>query len=214
MAPGQKLPSEAQLIDLFQVSRTVVREALSTLREEGLVAPRQGAGVFVRDGQSSPNSPILAIDPSRISSVVEGLELRTAIEVEAAYLAAARCSPLQEELIIKCHTDVGVCIRNGSSTVDADFAFHIAIAEASNNRRFVDLLRLLGGEMIPRAALDADGTGTPRAYLEGVYADHERIVEAISGRDQAAAREAMRDHLMRSQKTYKAYLNPSSDLSL
>ncbi|GAB1583961.1 FadR/GntR family transcriptional regulator [Phyllobacterium phragmitis] len=205
-APGQKLPSEAQLIDKFHVSRTVIREALSALREEGLVEPRRGAGVFVLDPAAADGPALRGIDPKRISSVVEGLELRTAIEVEAAYLAAARCSPLQEEAIIRSHHEVGACIRDGRSTVEADLAFHLAIAEASNNRRFVEILSLLGHEMIPRAALEGKEAATPTAYLERLYEEHRLIVNAISSRDQIAAREAMRAHLAGSQQRYRAYL--------
>jgi DNA-binding FadR family transcriptional regulator len=200
---GEKLPSEAQLIDLFKVSRTVVREALSTLRAEGLVEPRQGAGVFVVDNAA----PVLrGIDPNRVSSVVEGLELRTAIEVEAAYLAAARCSPVQEETIIRMHREVGACIAAGRATVEADLALHLAIAEASNNRRFVEILKMLGREMIPRAALDEREDAGMMQYMERLHEEHRLIVDGISNRDQNAAREAMRSHLVNSQKRYRAYL--------
>src|SRR5690606_18556004 len=78
-APGEKLPSEAKLIKQHNVSRTVIREAISVLREEGLVEPRQGAGVFVLEPSSIAGPILEGIDPKRISSVVEALELRTAI---------------------------------------------------------------------------------------------------------------------------------------
>lgn len=211
--PGQKLPSEAQLISTFNVSRTVIREALSKLREEGLVEPRQGAGVFVLDPSGATGHALRGIDPKRISSVVEGLELRTAIEVEAAYLAAARCSPLQEEEIIRRYHEVAACMRAGRSTVEADLALHLAIAEASNNRQFVDILKLLGGQMIPRAALDSE-QATPPATFERLQEEHGLIVNAISNRDQIAAREAMRAHLAGSQKRYRAYLSNDSGFLL
>ncbi|EIM31065.1 FadR/GntR family transcriptional regulator [Microvirga lotononidis] len=205
--PGDKLPSEARLIETFNVSRTVIREALSTLREEGLVEPRQGAGVFVLGPEEAAGPALQGIDPERISSVVEGLELRTAIEVEAAYLAATRCSPLQEETIIQRHYEVGECIKAGRSTIEADFALHLAIVEASNNRRFVDLLKMLGHEMIPRSVFDKGEDTTPVPYLERLHEEHRRIVSAISNRDNIGAREAMRDHLAGSQKRYRALLN-------
>jgi GntR family transcriptional repressor for pyruvate dehydrogenase complex len=205
-SPGEKLPSEARLIETFKVSRTVIREALSTLREEGLVEPRQGAGVFVLTPEPATGPALQGIDPERISSVVEGLELRTAIEVEAAYLAAARCSPRQEEAIIRCHYKVDECIKARRSTVEADFALHLAIAEGSNNQRFVDLLKMLGREMIPRSVFDGENT-TPAPYLERLHEEHLRIVSAISNRDQIGAREAMRDHLAGSQKRYRGFLS-------
>lgn len=211
-APGEKLPSEAQLIERFKVSRTVVREAIAHLREEGLVDPRRGAGVFVVEPASEIGPALAGIDPNRISSVVEGLEVRTAIEVEAAYLAAARCSPLQEEAIIRCHHEIGRCIRERTPTIDADLAFHLAIGEASNNRRFVDILKSLGAEMIPRAALEGPDSVTPNAYLERLHEEHRVIVKAITDRDQIAAREAMRAHLAGSQQRYRSYLNEGANL--
>lgn len=212
-APGEKLPSEAQLIERFKVSRTVVREAIAHLREEGLVDPRRGAGVFVVEPPSEVGPALAGIDPNRISSVVEGLEVRTAIEVEAAYLAAARCSPLQEEAIVRCHHEIGKCIRERKPTIDADLAFHLAIAEASNNRRLVDILKSLGAEMIPRAALEGPDSVTPNAYLERLHEEHRLIVKAITDRDQIAAREAMRAHLAGSQQRYRSYLNEGANLS-
>lgn len=210
-APGEKLPSEAQLIEAYKVSRTVVRDALSALRADGLVEPRQGAGVFVL----AMASPALdSVDPRQISSVVEALELRTALEVEAAYLAATRCSPLQEEAIITRHLDVGQRIKAGLATAEADFQFHIAIAEASNNRRFVDLLTTLGGKMIPRAALPDDKVSAPTPYLDRIYEEHRVIVEAIANRDPIGAREAMRAHLQGSQQRYRAHIRDNfSNLS-
>lgn len=210
-APGEKLPSEAALIERFKVSRTVVRDAIAALRQEGLVEPRRGAGVFVLPASDADRAN--RIDPQRVSSVVEGLELRTAIEVESAYLAAARASPLQEEQMIQCFQDVARCIAEGRPTVDADFSFHLAIAQASNNRRFVDILTTLGNEMIPRGALDV-AEASPLAYLQGLQDEHRAILTAITQRDQVGAREAMRVHLSGSQDRYRAWLTKvDQDLS-
>ena len=84
--PGSKLPSEAQLSEAHGVSRTVVREAIASLRADRLVEARQGAGVFVLTPQDPPPAPLLIgnIDLARVSSMIELLELRTAVEVEAA----------------------------------------------------------------------------------------------------------------------------------
>ena len=75
------------------MSRTVVREAIASLRADRLVEAKQGAGVFVLEPQAVVQSPLLSlqnIDPERVSSMIEVLELRTAVEVEAAGLAALR----------------------------------------------------------------------------------------------------------------------------
>jgi DNA-binding FadR family transcriptional regulator len=104
------------------------------------------------------------------------------------------------------HREVGACIAAGRATVEADLALHLAIAEASNNRRFVEILKMLGREMIPRAALDEREDAGMMQYMERLHEEHRLIVDGISNRDQNAAREAMRSHLVNSQRRYRAYL--------
>ena len=91
--PGEQLPTERELIADFGVSRTVVRDAVSRLRAQGLVESRQGAGVFVRD----PAEPLVRARTvfATLSSIIETLEVRTALEIEASRLAAVRGSPAQ-----------------------------------------------------------------------------------------------------------------------
>lgn len=148
-SPGGRLPSEAQMTKGFGVSRTVIREAVASLRADGLVAPRQGAGVFVLAPRAPVELPFQNIDFVRISSMIELLELRTAVEAEAAALAAQRRSPAQEEKLIGCLRDVDRAAA-GEPTMEADFALHLAIAEATNNPRFGDFLSMIGSNLIPR----------------------------------------------------------------
>jgi DNA-binding FadR family transcriptional regulator len=206
--PGSKLPSEAQLSEAHGVSRTVVREAIASLRADRLVEARQGAGVFVLAPQEPTPAPLLigSVDPARVSSMIELLELRTAVEVEAAGLAALRRSPAQEE-VLERHYAVRACLDAGQSTTDADFALHLAIAEATNNPRFREFLAMIGKNVIPRAALrDEDSEEDQSAYLRLIDAEHADIVEAISAGDEEAARDAMRRHLRGSQGRYRALL--------
>lgn len=205
--PGDKLPSEAKLTEKHGVSRTVVREAIAALRADGLVEPRRGAGVFVLEPAAPPALPFQDIDHARISSLIEMLELRGAVEMEAAGLAAMRRSPAQEEAIIDCHTAVKACIDAGNPTSAADFALHTAIAEATNNPRFTEFMKLMGENAIPRAALKASTADRPSpTYLSQIHEEHSRIVAAISNGDADAARDAMREHLQGSQRRYRALL--------
>ena len=204
--PGSKLPSEAQLTLTHGVSRTVVREAIAALRADRLVETRQGAGVFVLAVPPRPPVSLQGIDPERVSSTIELLELRTGVEVEAAGLAALRRSPAQEEAILDRHVAVHKAQEAGRPTSEADFALHLAIAEATNNPQFHKFLTLLGENAIPRAALSGDGLEKDSAYLKLLYEEHSRIVVAISNGDETAAREAMRAHLRGSQARYRALL--------
>lgn len=202
--PGQKLPSEANLTAEHNVSRTVVREAIAALRADGLVATRQGAGAFVIEPSAAIPLPFQGVDHAKISSVIELLELRAPVEIEAAGLAAMRRSPAQEENIIERHRAIMATIQAGGETIEADFNLHQAIAEATNNPRFVEFLRLIGQGMIPRAALhSAESQRENSDYLQRLNAEHERIVTAISNGEVDAAREAMRVHLSGSQQRYR-----------
>lgn len=209
-APGTKLPSEAQLGEAHGVSRTVVREAIAALRADRLVEARQGAGVFVLEPPMQPASTSMSlenIDHARVSSVIEFLELRTAVEVEAAGLAALRRSPAQEEVIFEKHYAVQGCFEAGKPTSEADFALHLAIAEATNNTRFRDFLALIGKNIIPRAALrDEDRDADQAGYIKLLNDEHNAIISAISAGDEDGAREAMRRHLRGSQSRYRALL--------
>lgn len=208
--PGSKLPSEAQLSGAHGVSRTVVREAIAALRADGLVEARQGAGVFVLDTGAVPPAGLLSvrnIDPDRVSSMIEVLELRTAVEVEAAGLAALRRSPAQEEAILVRHFALRACLDAGIASSEADFALHLAIAEATNNPRFREFLAMIGRNVIPRAALRGDESDADQAsYIKLLDMEHDAIVTAISNGDEEGARAAMRRHLRGSQARYRALL--------
>ncbi|MEZ5535686.1 MAG: FadR/GntR family transcriptional regulator [Thiolinea sp.] len=204
---GEKLPSEARLTEQYAVSRTVVREAIAALRSDGLVQPRQGSGIYVISNQPLNQQPFITVDNSRISSVIELLELRTAIEVEAAGLAAQRRSPAQEEAILEALQAMEEQIGRQQPAADADRNFHYAIADATNNARFREFLELMGRNIIPRRILqERTADALPEGYLQQIQREHHLIAETISAQDTAAAREAMRQHLQGSQQRYRQVL--------
>lgn len=204
LKPGDKLPSEAGLTERFGVSRTVIREAIASLRADGLVEPRHGVGIFVLERRNADALPFKTFETARISSIIEILELRAAVEIEAAGLAAVRRSPAQEEVIWERYDDLSALIAEGKPTTAADFAFHLAIADATNNPRFREFLEVMGRTVIPRASLqDGQAERTAAGYLEQIQAEHKRIADAISARDENDAREAVRLHLKGSLERYR-----------
>ncbi|MFW2545125.1 FadR/GntR family transcriptional regulator [Primorskyibacter sp. 2E107] len=207
-ALGSRLPSEARLCEEYGVSRTVVREAVASLRADGLVEPRRGAGVFVVRDSIDNGLAFTDVDFDRVSSVIEVLELRTAIEVESARIAAVRRSAVQIESIFEAASEVSRRVQAHETTSEADFAFHIAIAEATNNPRFAEVLRMLGAAAIPRKALQkGSGVRAPDSYLAFIDEEHRRIVDAILEQDAEAAASAMRLHLEGAQKRYRKLLH-------
>jgi DNA-binding FadR family transcriptional regulator len=205
LAPGARLPTEQELMTAMGVSRTVVREAVAALRAEGLVTTRQGSGAFVAaDASRVP----FRIDPDGLSSigdVLEVMELRLAVEIEAAALAAERITPQRLAPIEQALRAIEAAIERGDAAITEDFAFHRAIAAASGNPRFAELLEYLGRHVIPRQSIRVS-VGTPeeqRRYLVSIQEEHGRICAAIRDRHSGEARKAMRRHLTRSLQRYR-----------
>lgn len=200
--PGSRLPTEQELIAATGVSRTVVREAVAALRADGLVITRQGVGAFVPENARRP----LRIDFDQLSplrAVLDVMELRTGIEIEAAGLAADRASPAQIRKIVDCLDAVDVALRRGEDAIAQDFALHCSIADATGNPQFKRFLEHLGRFVIPRQTIRG-GPGIPkRVYSETFQQEHRDIVQAIRGRAVAPARAAMRRHLLNSRKRYQ-----------
>ena len=205
LPPGAKLPTEQEMVAAMGVSRTVVREAVAALRARGLVVTRQGAGAFVAaDADRRPFQ--LAFDglPS-IAEVLEVMELRASVEVEAAGLAAERGSLTARRQIDAALTAIDAALDRGESAIDEDFAFHRSIATATGNPQFAHILEYLGRFIIPRQSIRvaAHRPEGQRAYLETFQREHAAIAAAIVKRDETVAREAMRLHLANSQARYR-----------
>jgi len=131
--PGSRLPTEQELIAATGVSRTVVREAVAALRADGLVVTRQGVGAFVPENARRPLR--IDVDPlSPLRAVLDVMELRTGIEIEAAGLAAERGSAPQIRRIVDCFDAVGAALKRGDDAIAQDFALHCSIADASSSR--------------------------------------------------------------------------------
>jgi GntR family transcriptional regulator, transcriptional repressor for pyruvate dehydrogenase complex len=211
LAPGARLPTEQEMTAALGVSRTVVREAVAVLRAEGLVETRQGVGAFVvRDVQRRP----FRIDPDglrSIAEVVQVIELRTGVEVEAASLAAERASVGSR----RCIASALSAISRGESAIDEDFAFHQAIAAATENPHFTRFLEFLGHFLIPRQSvrIGLKPGKELRSYLERIQTEHRAIAMAIEGADVAAARRAMRRHLLGSRQRYQRLAEQSGRAS-
>ena len=205
VAPGQRLPTEQRLMEAMGVSRTVVREAVAALRAEGLVTTRQGSGAFVAVDASRVPFRIDLDGLSSIGDVLEVMELRRAVEVEAAALAAERITPERLAPIARALRAIEAAIGRGEGAIHEDFAFHRAIAQATGNPRFAELLEYLGRHVIPRQSVRVS-VGTPQAqrqYLLRIQKEHGRIYEAVRDGAPAAARNAMRAHLTRSLQRYR-----------
>lgn len=197
---GSRLPSEMKMASRFGVSRTVIREAVSRLKSEGLVESRQGSGVFVRE--QNMDAPF-RIDPSileSIHSVLQVVELRQVLEGEIAALAAKRRSIAQLDAIKAALLQIDSEVSAGSDGVDADIAFHRSIAEATGNPHFLALVQFLFNFLRSATQTTRSIEATRATLTQQVKDEHRAIVEAISARDAEAARAAARQHMERASR--------------
>ncbi|WP_280170944.1 FadR/GntR family transcriptional regulator [Agrobacterium pusense] len=213
---GDQLPTEPQLERAYGVSRTVVREAIADLRSAGYVVPIQGKGVFVSSDSEWAGVKLTQSEVGTIAETLEMLEFRLATEGEAAAIAAYRRTAQQEAAISAyrrtaqqeaaisaAHRKMARAIDAGESTVDADYEFHSAIATATNNRFYLEALRQFGSRSIPRGQFPTLPETGDANYLRKVQAEHEAILRAIVEQDPDAARKAMREHMLASQRRYR-----------
>lgn len=186
---GAKLPGETTLAPQLGVGRSTIREAIRQLAGRGVLATRQGSGVFV----TALEAPESWDDVLRRTDILAVIEARIAIECEAAALAAERHTPSDMGTIRLALTARAEKRSEIESHVDADTAFHRAVVAAAHNPILLDLFdsftpRLRGAmvEMLRlRSAFGSDED----------HAVHRDLVEAIARRDAAAASAMSRTHL-------------------
>lgn len=212
--PGDKLPAEPDLMREFGVSRTVVREAISSLQASGMVKTRHGVGTFVQEqaaGILLHAKPVL-----HAKQRLAMLELRISLESEAAYLAAQRRTDAQVLVMRQALDDYCLHWQTGQRTTEDDYRFHMEIATATDNQYFVEVLATLGkATMQP---YDESGKlgggihfGEPLPILSDskqiAMREHEAIYDAIARQDAASAKAAMLVHLSNSRERLRRKLS-------
>ena len=202
LAPGSRLPTEQEMIAATGVSRTVIREAVAALRADRLVVTRQGVGAFVANHVRRPFR-VDFDERSPLREVLNVMELRTGVEIEAAGLAAERASPAQLKKITDRYNAIQAAIDRGGSAVDEDFAFHCAIAIATGNPQFTRFLEYLGSFIIPRRSIWNGPSSSHRVQLDTFQKEHEQILQAIQAGEVSQARAAMQRHLLNSRQRYQ-----------
>ena len=201
LTDGQRLPSESTLCDRFGVSRPVLRDALARLKANGLLAARQGAGNFVIAPQE------VDIVHATLADVLAGLEFRFGIESEAAFRAAERRTAEDLERILLASVEFERISNAEEIGISADFRFHLAIAEASHNRHFVDSLwavqRAIGHDL---TTLNLSARKSRGRTLE-VQREHESIFKSIAAKECSEARRLMLHHLSNSHQRISSFLH-------
>lgn len=193
LKPGERLPTEHVLAKTLGVSRSVVREAIAQLRNEGLVETRQGVGAFVGDPSARPIR-IKDGDLFEPQSFRALFQLRVPLEIEAAGLAAVHHQPADLARIDDALARMTGTDKWTEQGIVADLAFHRAVAEATHNEYFALFIGFIA-ERISLAINAARSRAVLEEIVEVTISEHVRLRDAIASRDPAAAREAMRAHL-------------------
>lgn len=210
-APQYKLPIEAQLAQEFGVSRTVVREAIARLKNEGLVRGRQGSGVFVTDSAAIRPLRIDAAEIDSLDAVLSILELRRALESECAGLAARRRTEEQMNDINAALQNIEADIQAGRVGVEADMAFHQAVARASGNPYLLQTLRFFAQYLAVSIKMTRSNEARREAYTQQVLDEHTAIAAAINAGDPLAAQSAAQTHMFNASRRLIQELGPEQD---
>lgn len=204
LKPGDKLPSERQLIEMLGVSRSSVREALQGLAVMGLVESRHGQGSFVSPNLARllPNlsSPVLPVSLQRAMRLYL-IEARRMVECPVAELAAARAG---EEGLARlrrafaAYSRIMLEVGYDAALIGPHHEFHIALAELAQNPFFPPVLETLLGAVpisLRESEFHALGPDDLREIVRTEVALHEAILTAVERGDPAGARAAMEEHM-------------------
>lgn len=195
-----KLPTEAVLAQQFGVSRTVIREAISRLKNEGVVEPRQGSGVFVKEHGAIRPLRIDYAEAIEPSSMPHLLAVRRAIEAEVAAEAARRCTDRDIAEIEAALANIDEAAAAGRDGVAEDVAFHRKIAAVTGNPYFIKTLNFLNQYLEAGVAVTRRNEATHDDFSRQVRDEHAAIVDAIRARDPMAARNAALTHLYNAER--------------
>ena len=202
---GDKLPSERQLMEQFEASRVTVREALRTLEHSGILEIKRGmdGGAFVRDPHTKFVKSFLQ-DMFSMGNIKTGnlTEVRLALEPFTAKVASER---MKESILKQIQQNIGEareCLRQGNHR-DArllNIEFHRLIAQAAENPVIFftmdSIMDILESNISPMPL--------PASSVQRTSHYHEKIFQALKGKDHHKAEEMMRKHIQQIQKSLEA----------
>jgi len=196
--PGSKLPSEAQIAGEFGVSRTAVREAIASLRQDGYVETQQGKGAFV-----SPDFELKAfkIDSNELSTLEDlrsVMELRIEMEVGGANMAARRRTHEQLCELSGILKKMKQAMEAGKDFSDQEEKFHRLVAQATHNKHYCDFIQFLSHRIRTSMAFETPEISKDGRIAGKIFREYEEIYEAIRLGDPDKARRAAWYHILRS----------------
>jgi GntR family transcriptional repressor for pyruvate dehydrogenase complex len=196
-APGEKIPSEAELTKIFGVSRVSIRKAISRLAGMGVLQVRWGEGTFVTEvfpkDYFSSLLPILMIEGNDLFDV---LEFRSMIEVQSAGLAALRANENDIKRLEKINQEMKEKRGDYNEFAKKDLDFHTALSLATHNSVIVKVNTIIYDMLKEAMRKIVDTIGSERALHY-----HEEIVEAVKNKNSAEAMRIMKEHIETTTKS-------------
>ena len=206
-APGDKLPPERELAEMFGVSRPSVREALNVLASSGLVLSYQGGGTVVMSlvDTSATNtlSELIRVQQDRALDVIE---VRKCMESWTAWYAAERALPEDIRRLEEIITGMERNLDGLLPSEDLDANFHIVVARATHNIVWLHLMQSLFDAMKEFQQSVWRAVYITSEDHHQLYRHHRSIFEAIRQKDSEAARKAMMAHLTFAEQRSTAYV--------
>ncbi|MEU3370715.1 FadR/GntR family transcriptional regulator [Streptomyces sp. NPDC006711] len=192
-AVDDRIPTEHELAEQLGVGRNTVREAVRVLVHAGLLESRQGNGTFVR----STADPAAVLQQIRAADALDVLELRVALEAEAARLAAERRDTSD---MVALRGVLRTLREHGDRAADADMAFHMSVVQATHNAAFIEVYRFFSTQVHESLVTSLRDEEMPPIDLD----THEALVDAIESGDPAAAEHAVRELLRKPLEAVRA----------
>lgn len=191
LRPGDQLPSERELSEMFQVSRASVREAIRALESIGLIDIRQGEGTYIASTIETLLTSVASALAQHRDPLTPVFEARKILEPATAALAAERATAEEVAKLEAILTEQAKQIAEGETGVEADTRFHFTLAEAAKNEVLLRLNEAIVDGLRETRVRSLRSQGRPARSLAG----HREILEAIRSKDPAKAREVMFNHL-------------------
>ena len=198
VSPGARLPAERDLARQLRVSRPSLREALIALEVEGLLDVRVGSGIYV----SSPGDRHRTAELADASGPFEVIQARRLIEGECAALAARDATTQQLRALRRAHDHMKKEARRDRNPLDADRAFHVAIAQATGNSALELMVQTLWDQRVGPFYRALESKLEYPLMAGDTLDEHDAVLAAIVSRKPAAARTAMRRHMDMTKRRY------------
>lgn len=215
LKPGDKLPSERELAERLSVSRSAVREAFSALESSGVVDTLPGTGIFLK--KDSNEELIHAIDgilqnKGNDLDIVELLEVRQGIEVQAAYLAALRRTDQDLKRIKKAYENLEKAAKSGKVAAEEDLEFHISVVKASHNQMLLQIIKLFLNKFYHSIEkFRIEDMKIPDQQKISLDIEHLNIYQAIEEKDTEKAQNAMWKHYENVKLSYLTQIKPNME---